>query len=159
MPSQNKKPQADPQDDIRPEIFFHSEETPFVLRSKRLIREWVLKVIAKEGKVAGQINIIFTNDNYLYELNIKYLQHNTLTDIITFDYSVDNQISGDVFISIERVRDNAKNLNQSILNETHRVIIHGILHLIGYKDKTAQQKKIMRAKEDNCLSLLAKLNK
>lgn len=159
MPNQSKKSGGNYFDDIKPEIFFHTEETTFVLRSKRLIREWLFKVISDEGKIAGQINIIFTNDTYLYNLNIRYLKHDTLTDIITFDYTVDNQINGDVFISIDRVRENAKTLKQKSVNEIHRVIIHGILHLLRYKDKTAQQKKIMRAKEDKCLSLLAKLNR
>jgi len=159
MPNQSKKSRGNYFDDIKPEIFFHTEETTFVLRSKRLIREWLFKVISDEGKIAGQINIIFTNDTYLYNLNIRYLKHDTLTDIISFDYTVDNQINGDVFISIDRVRENAKTLKQKSVNEIHRVIIHGILHLLRYKDKTAQQKKIMRAKEDKCLSLLAKLNR
>jgi rRNA maturation RNase YbeY len=113
-----------------------------------------MKISTLEGKNPGTINIVLTNDNYLQGLNIKYLGHNTYTDIITFDYVEKETINGDIFISLERVKENAQELGVSFKNEIHRVIIHGILHLLGYKDKTKLQKQDMRAKEDYYLSLL-----
>ncbi len=140
-------------------INFHNEEIEFVLPKKKRIRKWIIHTSELEVKEVGDINIIFTKDNCLYALNIKHLRHDTLTDIITFDYSAENEISGDIFISLERVKENAKEFGLPTLNELHRVIIHGILHLIGYKDKTKQQKLIMRAKEDYYLSLLPEIMK
>ena len=139
------------------DIYFHNEEINFVLPQKKKIRQWIINASKQEGKTPGAINVIFTSDSYLYGLNVKHLDHDTYTDIITFDYTSDNEISGDIFISIDRVKENAKELMIPINNELHRVIIHGVLHLIGYKDKTPQQKKIMTAKEDYYLSLLPKI--
>lgn len=154
MPDQNKKlPDSIFSD--KPDIYFHSEDTSYILKSKRLIKDWIINVIELEEKIPVAINVILVSDNYLYDLNVSYLGHDTLTDVITFDYSVDNQISGDVYISIERVKDNAKELHVRVYQELNRVIIHGILHLLGHNDKSSQQLKVMRAKEDKCLSLLA----
>jgi len=143
----------------KPSIYFHLEEIKFVLPNKKLVRKWIISNSCSEKKEVGDINIIFTSDKYLYELNVRHLNHNTLTDIITFDYSVENEINGDIFISLDRVKENAKEFGIPTLNELHRVIIHGVLHLIGYKDKTKHQKLEMRAKEDYYLSLLPEIMK
>ncbi len=115
--------------------------------------KWLEKAIISEGSKLGDINYIFCDDAYLLEKNIKYLKHNTLTDIISFDYSVGNVISGDIFISIERVIENAKLFQADFKDELHRVMVHGVLHYCGYHDKTKQEKAQMRAKEDYYLSL------
>lgn len=109
--------------------------------------------IDHESKELGEVCYIFCDDAYLLEKNLKYLKHNTLTDIISFDYTLDDYISGDIFISVERVHENASDLAISFKDELHRVMIHGILHYCGYKDKTEDDKKVMRAKEDYYLSL------
>ncbi len=114
---------------------------------------WFKKIILSENKKMGDIVFIFCNDAYLLEKNIQFLQHNTLTDVITFDYSNKNQISGDIFISTERVRENAKIFNVSFLEELDRVMAHGLLHLLGYKDKQKKDAKIIREKEDFYLSI------
>ena len=115
--------------------------------------QWFKKIILSENKEMGDIVFIICNDAYLLEKNIQFLQHNTLTDVITFDYSNKNQISGDIFISIERVRENAKIFNVSFLEELDRVMAHGLLHLLGYKDKQKKEAKIIREKEDFYLSI------
>lgn len=136
-------------------VYFHSEDTSYILRHKNLVRKWLIKVIASENNKPGEINFIFCSDKYLHKINLTYLKQNTYTDTITFDYSENGLLSGDVFISIERVKENAKKFNTRFTNELHRVMVHGILHLFGYKDKTHAQKVIMREKEDFCLSLLS----
>ncbi len=133
-------------------IEFH-QETDFVLDSSFEIEQWLKFCIHQENKELGEISYIFCNDDYLLDINIKHLKHNTLTDIISFDYVVGNVISGDIFISIERVMDNAKILSVSFKDELHRVILHGILHYCGYQDKTQEEKVLMRSKEDYYLSL------
>ena len=115
--------------------------------------QWFKKIILSENKKMGDIVFIFCNDAYLLEKNIQFLQHNTLTDVITFDYSNKNQISGDIFISTERVRENAKIFNVSFLEELDRIMAHGLLHLLGYKDKQKKDAKIIREKEDFYLSI------
>jgi len=117
------------------------------------IKDWVEKAIVNETLKPGDINYIFCDDAYLLEKNIKYLKHNTLTDVISFDYTMGKLISGDIFISVERVKENAASYNVSFKDELHRVIIHGVLHYCGYNDKTAEEKIQMRAKEDYYLSL------
>jgi len=135
-------------------IYFFSEEIRFSLPEKKKTREWIRKVLLKEKKSLGILNFIFCSDDYLSDLNIKYLNHKSLTDILTFDYTEEsNQVSGDIYISIDRVKENAKTYNTDYLTEMHRVIIHGVLHLIGYKDKTSEEAEIIRKKEDNYLSL------
>jgi len=101
----------------------------------------------------GNVNYIFTNDARLHEINLQYLGHDTLTDIITFDYVENKRVSGDVFISVDRVVENAKKFSQTRRNELHRVMVHGLLHLLEYPDKTKEEKRQMIAKEDYCLSL------
>lgn len=136
-------------------IYFFSEEVKFTLLDKRKTRGWIKEIILCENRELGNLNFIFCKDSYLNEINIKYLKHDTLTDIITFDLSEKpNQISGDIFISIERVIDNSKTFKSSISSELNRVISHGILHLIGYNDKTTKDALIIRQKEDYYLSLL-----
>jgi len=117
------------------------------------VKNWIVKAILNENLKEGEVNYIFCDDNYLSDLNIKYLKHNTLTDIISFDYTIGKIISGDIFISIERVKENAELFNTKYVDELHRVMIHGVLHYCGYKDKTDEEKIQMRSKEDYYLSL------
>ena len=133
-------------------ITFHSL-TDFNLKDAAIIAKWIEFSIDQEDKELGEIAYVFCDDEYLLEKNVKYLKHNTLTDIISFDYSLDNLISGDIFISIDRVTDNASDLNITFTKELHRVMIHGILHFCGYKDKEKEDKDTMRFKEDYYLSL------
>ena len=128
-------------------------ETTFELKQKNNISAWILSVIKNESFVLGDVNYIFCDDKYLLEKNIKYLKHNTLTDIISFDYTEGDNISGDIYISVERVEENAEQLSIPFLDELHRVMVHGILHYCGYKDKLKSEKNEMRSKEDYYLSL------
>jgi rRNA maturation RNase YbeY len=130
------------------QIQFFSEEISYLVKQKTLLRKWISAVIQSEGFKAGPINVIFCRDQYLHKINVEYLDHDTYTDIITFDYSTGSEISGDLFISLERIRENAKQFSIKSIDELHRVIIHGILHLCGFGDKTADEKEIMREKEN-----------
>lgn len=125
----------------------------FVLAKQKQISSWVNFVLDEEGRELGEINYIFCDDDYLLEINTKTLKHNTLTDIISFDYSLGNVVSGDIYISYDRVRDNAAGLGINFNDELHRVMIHGVLHYCGYKDKSEDEKKLMRSREDYYLSL------
>ena len=125
----------------------------FDLENQLKLTDWVQFVLDQEGRELGEINYIFCDDDYLHEINVKQLKHNTLTDIISFDYSLGDFISGDIFISIDRVIENASDLNIVFSTELHRVMIHGILHFCGYKDKEENDRAIMRSKEDYYLSL------
>lgn len=143
-------------------IYFQTEDISFVLKNKALLKKWITLVIEKKKKKTGAINFIFCSDSYLLDINQNYLKHNTFTDIITFDYSKNQQnkpISGDIFISIERVKENANKYDVSFENELHRIIIHGILHLLGYTDKKKADKEEMTKAENNCLLLLNKTQK
>lgn len=136
-------------------IQFFSEGVSFRLEHASEIQQWLFSIIQQEDLEAGVINYIFCDDNYLLELNQKFLERDTLTDVIAFNYSESaNEVSGDIFISIERTRENASRFDQSPEYELLRVIAHGILHLCGYDDKDAEQKKQMTLKEDKYLSLL-----
>jgi rRNA maturation RNase YbeY len=128
-------------------------ETDFDLADENKVSKWLEFCIDQEGKELGEVCYVFCDDAYLLEKNVKYLKHNTLTDIISFDYSLDDYISGDIFISVERVLENSKDFNISFNDELHRVMVHGILHYCGYKDKLDDDKKVMRSKEDYYLSL------
>ena len=130
--------------------FFYEEIDEFSFEEKKCI-SWINLCIEIYKKKAGNINIIFTNDEYLLNINKQYLQHDYYTDIITFDYCEADIISGDIYISLDRVKENAQEFNQEFDVELHRVIIHGILHLIGYNDHSDEEKKIMRLKEGDCL--------
>ncbi|MFH1120205.1 MAG: rRNA maturation RNase YbeY [Bacteroidota bacterium] len=134
-------------------IAFFSENTGFLLRNKKKVREWLADTIIREGFSPGEISIIFSNDAYLHEMNIKYLAHDTFTDVITFDYSEGSLISGDVFISIERVKENSVSYSKTFSDELNRVMVHGVLHLCGYKDKSEKDLANMRKKEEQYLSL------
>lgn len=140
--------------DTKYSIHFFSESVKYSLPHPQKIRKWILETIECEGKKSGEVNFIFCEDAYLLQMNQLYLNHNTLTDIITFDYSAKTKISGDIFISIERVQENAKKFKVDFEQELHRVMIHGVLHLIGFQDKTTIQKTKMRKKENEYLSLL-----
>ena len=125
----------------------------FNLDDEKQIADWVQFTLDSEEKELGELNYIFCDDNYLHDINVKTLKHNTLTDIISFDYTQGIVVSGDVYISYERVNENANELNVSFKDELHRVMIHGVLHYCGYKDKSEEDKMMMRAKEDYYLSL------
>lgn len=133
-------------------INFYSE-TDFLLEDQEKYSSWIHNVISSESRKQGEISYIFCSDDYLLDLNQEYLNHDTLTDIITFDYSVGKIVQGDIFISIERVRENSILFNVSFPEELRRVIIHGILHLCGYKDKSPEESLLMRDKEEEKMKL------
>ena len=136
-------------------IQFFYEEVDFSLDQEEVIHDWVLNSIRKEGLQAGVINVIFCSDEYLLDLNQRFLDRDTLTDVIAFDYREgDDDVSGDIFISYVRIVENADKFDISIERELMRVIIHGILHLCGYADKSSEEKAEMTSKEDKYLSLL-----
>ena len=128
-------------------------ETDFKLQNEETVKKWISECIKVRGFNVGELNYIFCDDEYLLKLNVEFLQHKTLTDIISFDYTLGKLISGDIFISIERVKENAKIFSQTFDNEMFRVIIHGVLHYLGYEDKTENAKIRMRNEEDKCLKL------
>ncbi len=128
-------------------------ETEFELANEDKYALWLAAVIASENKKEGDITFIFCDDDYLHKINLEYLNHDDLTDIISFDYSVGNELHGDIFVSVERVRDNATDFKVSFEEELHRVLVHGILHYCGYKDKTESDAVIMRQKEEEKMLL------
>jgi len=137
-----------------PKIFFFLEEVSYNLKHKRRIREWIMKTTENEEHTIGTLNYILTNDSILVQLNKEYLRHFTLTDIITFDLSErEGELSGDIYISVDRARENAKDFKVSLNNEIKRLMVHGILHLMGFKDKTREEREQMRTKEEFYLSL------
>ena len=156
-------------------ISFHTEGLEFKLKNKTRLKKWIVATIEKKKRNVGDISYVFCSDSFLIKMNKEYLNHDTYTDIITFDYSIEDNmlpISGDIFISIERVKENAEKFSIKksaegdsqqeksgrFENELHRVIIHGTLHLLGYKDKTKIAKAEMTKQEDLCLAQLKKLN-
>jgi probable rRNA maturation factor len=137
---------------VNDSIHFFSEGITFQLESKGEIRIWLKKVVQSEMKKPGEINFIFCNDDYLFNLNKTFLKHNTYTDIITFPATEQpTEVAGDIFISIPRIIENAVKYNQSFNKEIRRVMVHGILHLIGYMDKTKSEKREMVSKENEYL--------
>ena len=134
-------------------IYFHNEDISFKINNKKEISLWINCIGNKHKKKVADINLIFCSDNYLLSINNKYLNHNYYTDIISFDYSFNDSISGDIYISIDRVKDNAIKNNLPFLDEIHRVIIHGVLHLCGFNDDSAKEKEEMRKLENISLSL------
>ena len=134
-------------------ITFNSETT-FNLQNEAKTTTWIERVVVSEGFAIGEINYIFCDDAYLNHINKEFLKHDSFTDIISFDYSLGKQITGDIYISIERVLDNAEKYNVTFENELRRVMIHGVLHYMGYKDKTTEEKKVMRLKENTTIYLL-----
>ena len=135
-------------------IHFFYEDVDFHLTTIRKTKSWLRDIIKTENKKLGELNYVFCSDGFLANVNLQYLRHNTLTDIITFDTSEDvHFIEGEIFISVDRVKENADNLNIPFQEELHRVMAHGVLHLLGYDDKDAELKHLMRTAEDKCLSL------
>lgn len=128
-------------------------ETDFELGNEQAYEEWISRVIVSEGKKEGDINYIFCDDDYLHKLNVEYLEHDTLTDVISFDYCVGNELHGDIFISVERVADNAKDFGVTFADELQRVIVHGVLHYCGYKDKSIEEEATMRTKEEEKIQM------
>lgn len=134
-------------------VNFFVEDVQFSLDNKNKVIDWLNYSIEKEGYELGELSFIFCSDQYLLKINQDHLKHDFFTDIITFDYKEGKIIGGDIFISIDRVNENAEALSQLFQNELLRVIIHGVLHIIGYKDKSPEEETLMRSKEDFYLSL------
>lgn len=128
-------------------------ETNFNLDNELELSNWISKVIMTEGFNEGDLNYIFCDDEYLLKLNNEFLNHDTLTDIISFDYTIGKQINGDIYISVERVLDNSKDFKVSFYEELKRVMVHGVLHYCGYKDKSLAQSQLMREKENHYLKI------
>ena len=129
-------------------------ETEFSIKDENLLENWIKNIVSNNEFNVGEINYIFCDDKYLHQLNVEFLQHDTLTDVISFDNTLGKLISGDIFISVERVEDNAKDFKVSFEDELHRVMIHGVLHYMGFKDKSEEDIKEMREAENNALILL-----
>ena len=135
-------------------INFFSEDVNFELSHQSNYQKWIEEVIHFHNKIPGNINFIFCSDEHLLTINVEYLNHDYYTDIITFDYTENSIISGDLFISIDRVKDNANTIGTNFIDELNRVCIHGVLHLLGYKDSTEEEKNTMRSLENDCLKKL-----
>ena len=135
-------------------MIFFNYETNFVLEEENNFMLWINDVVIENGFEIGEINYIFCDDKYLHKLNVEFLQHDTLTDIISIDNTVGKLISGDIFISVERVKENAKDFNVNFIEELSRVMIHGVLHYMGFKDKSDSEKLEMRRQENEAISLL-----
>ena len=134
-------------------VSFYFEDTKFVFRQKILTRKWLKLVAESEICCLGDISVIFCSDNYILDINRKYLGHDYFTDIITFDYREGDRLSGDLFISVDSVGENAVEYGTEFNEELNRVIVHGLLHIIGYDDHTDEETEVMRAKENYYLSL------
>ncbi|MFC4722847.1 rRNA maturation RNase YbeY [Geojedonia litorea] len=132
-------------------------ETDFKLTNETKISNWIIDVISAEGFKLGEINYIFCDDDYLLKLNLEFLSHDTLTDIISFDYTMGKEISGDIYISVERVEDNAKDFKVDFDSELSRVMVHGVLHYCGYKDKSKEDESQMRLKENYYIDSLSNI--
>ena len=128
-------------------------ETDFLLQDEEALKKWIISTIAKENHTLGELTFVFCDDDHLHKINLEFLKHDTLTDIITFDYTLGKQLIGEIYISIDRVKENALEFSISFDEELRRVIIHGVLHLCGFKDKTIEDEKQMRQKEDQYLEL------
>tara|TARA_B110000003_G_scaffold276541_1_gene323720 strand:- start:6661 stop:7077 length:417 start_codon:yes stop_codon:yes gene_type:complete len=133
-------------------IEFYSE-TAFKIENTKPLSRWISKIILHENHELGELTYVFCDDEYLHKLNLQFLNHDTLTDIISFDNSLGKQIHGEVYISIERVKENASVYGVAFLEELHRVIIHGVLHFCGYQDKSEKQQEVMTGKENEALGL------
>ena len=139
-------------------MHYHNEEVSFSFNNKREVSLWLKSVVSSFQKELGVINVVFCNDQYLLKINQTYLNHDYFTDIITFNYNENNLISGDLFISIDRVKENAINQKMEFNVEIHRVIVHGVLHLCGLNDQSKQEKEIMRGRENLFLQKLSFLS-
>jgi len=137
---------------LRIRIFY--DETNFRINGWRKVVKLIKEVIAKEGKISGDLSFIITNDEYLREINVRFLEHDYNTDVITFNYNSGNVINGEVYISLERVKENALNYKVSLKEEIKRIILHGVLHLVGYDDKTKEEKAIMNEMENRWLKFI-----
>ena len=138
-------------------IYFFSEEIDFELKEKLMRKRWLKSIATKAGYTVRELNYVFCSDEYLYRMNLEYLNHETYTDIITFDNSEKEfDVAGDIFISIDRVNENAKTHKQKVEIELNRVLVHGLLHLMGYKDKTKEESTLMRQKEEESINLYIK---
>jgi len=138
-------------------IFFHTEDIDFSFSEKKKSRKWIKEIINRRDFKVGNLNIIFSSEAYLLKINQDYLNHNYHTDVITFEYSENSVISGDIFIGIDKVRDNSSKFGESFITELRRVIIHGVLHLLGYSDKGESEKQVIRKMEDDALNLWNKI--
>jgi probable rRNA maturation factor len=138
-------------------VYFHNEDNSYVLPAKRKVKSWLKTSIEHQKMSIGTINVVFCSDQHLLGINIEYLNHDYYTDIITFNYCEATLISGDLFISIDRIKDNSKNNKLLFVNELHRVIIHGVLHLCGFNDITKAEKKEIRQMEDYFLNKIKHL--
>ena len=136
-------------------IFFHFEDVSPFLKKRGDLRLWLNLTANQEKKKINCVNYIFCSDEYLLKMNKEYLNHHYFTDVITFEYPSEDGVCGDIFISIDRIKVNAKEYRHSAVEELHRVMVHGLLHLLGYKDKKAEEQKVMTSKEDFYLSLRA----
>lgn len=134
-------------------FFFFTEDRNYRLTQKSLVREWLQQAVDDHQRSVREINYIFCSDHYLHSINKRFLRHDTFTDIITFDYAESAVIRADVYISVDRARENAITYNVSVIDEIHRLLIHGLLHLVGYADKTKDEQAVMRTKEEYYLSL------
>jgi probable rRNA maturation factor len=135
-------------------VRFFTEDTNYKLLNKRKLELWIKSVISSYKKSIGEINFIICSDEHLHQMNVEYLDHDTYTDIITFDNSEsDDKIEGELYISIDRIKENANEFTSKVSSELHRVMAHGVLHLIGFKDKTKPQQEEMKLNEDHCLTL------
>ena len=139
-------------------IYFHKEDASIALKKIKVIKRWLEDVVSFYNKEMGVINVVFCSDDFLLKINKDYLNHNYLTDIITFNFCKKNEISGDLFISIDRVKDFSKTNKLTFVNELHRVIVHGVLHLCGFNDKSTKEKQKMRKLENFFLEKLKTLN-
>jgi probable rRNA maturation factor len=135
-------------------IFFHSEDIQYTLDNADRFERWISFVVENEKFQLGDLNIIFTSNDYLLKINQDFLNHNYYTDVITFNYNIESQISGDIFVSIDQIQINSKELGIEFVNEVSRVMIHGVLHLIGYNDSSESEVREMRKMEDKALLLL-----
>lgn len=139
-------------------IYFHKEDASIALKKIKVIKRWLEDVVSFYNKEMGVINVVFCSDDFLLKINKEYLNHNYLTDIITFNFCEKKEISGDLFISIDRVKDFSKTNKLTFVNELHRVIVHGVLHLCGFNDKSTKEKQKMRKLENFFLEKLKTLN-
>lgn len=135
-------------------VFFHSEDVQFVLDKTNRFKQWIALVVEEENYTLGSLNIIFTSNDYLLKINQDYLNHNYYTDVITFNYNIESQISGDIFVSTDQIKINSEELEIEFVKELSRVIIHGVLHLMGYNDNKEEEIAEMRLMEDWALKLL-----
>jgi len=139
---------------IRFSMILFNYETDFILNEEQIIQDWIMNVVKENGFEVGEINYVFCDDKYLHKLNVEFLKHDTLTDIISFDNTLGNLLNGDIFISIDRIKDNAKDFKVTFEEELHRVMIHGVLHYMGFKDKSDGDKREMRNQENQALFYL-----